>query len=117
VEGNIEAIVEEAQSRGLTVYVATYYTSREAVAPCDALFLDTIIPSQASNANDYIALLNQRIRQATQDTGAILVDVATLDDELRTTSANYFDCNHLSTQGNTLVAELFADIITSQSQP
>lgn len=112
VEANIREAIGRAQTAGLTVYVATYYTGREALQPCDALFLDIILPGQVRNANVYLDLLNERIRRAAADTGATLVDIATLDAELQAESANYFDCNHLSAEGNALVAERFLAIIS-----
>ncbi|MEK7756569.1 MAG: hypothetical protein AAB385_05100, partial [Planctomycetota bacterium] len=64
------------------------------------------------NANAYIARLNERIRTAADNQDAVLVDVAAVDDVLRQDQANYFDCNHLSEQGNGIVANLFFQSIT-----
>jgi hypothetical protein len=115
IQANIEALIETAKDAGWSVYVATYYFGREALGPCENLFLDTILPSQARNANVYIGLLNERIRLAAANTGAVLVDVSSLNDVLRSDKANYFDCNHLSAQGNGLVAELFRDVLVSEA--
>ncbi len=110
---NIESTIAAARDTGLRVYVATYYFFREDLAGCDALPLPVVLPSQAENANAYITRLNQRIREAAQNQGAVLVDVAAADDDLREDEANYFDCNHLSEQGNAIVADLFLKAITA----
>ncbi len=112
VQADIEAAVAEARAAGLTVYVATYFLSREVVQPCEPLFLDVILPGQARHANDYITLLNARIRQTATSSGATLVDLAAADDEIRSDAANFFDCNHLSARGNAIVARRFLDAIS-----
>ena len=108
VEANVGEAVALGRAAGWTVYVATCYPLREAPALCSALPLKFILPFQARNANDYLLLLNQRIRRAARRSGAVLVDVANLGDTLTADPANYHNCNHLSAQGNELVAELFA---------
>ena len=110
---NIEDLVRTAQSAGWTVYVATYFSAREELGPCENLFLDTILPSQARHANVYIRLLNERIRLAAADTGAILVDVAASTAVLQEDEDNYFDCNHLSAEGNGIVADVFHDVLNA----
>lgn len=112
VQANIETVIAEGRAAGLTVYVATYFSSREAVVECDAMFLDVILPFQARNANGYVALLNERIRQAAANAGATVVDIASLDDVLHADEANFLNCNHLSAQGNAIIARLFADALT-----
>ena len=111
VQADIEAAVAEARAAGLTVYVATYFLSREAIQACDPLFLDVMLPGQARHANDYITLLNARIHQAATNSGATLVDLTAADDEIRSDAANFFDCNHLSSRGNAIVARRFLDAI------
>ena len=111
IQSRIEAAIAEAQTAGLTVYVATYFSLQEAVVPCDPLLLDVILPSQARNANGYISLLNERIRQAARNTGARVVDVASADDRLQAKSSNYLNCNHLSQSGNEIVAQIFAEAL------
>lgn len=111
VQANIEAAIIEAQRAGLTVYVATYFFLREASAPCDPLSLQVIQPSQAQNANEYVSLLNERIRQAALNTGAIVVDVASANETLHAEDSNFVDCNHLSETGNAIIARLFAQAI------
>ncbi|GAG17174.1 unnamed protein product, partial [marine sediment metagenome] len=69
--------------------------------------------AQAVNANAYLGRLNERIREAVAARGAILVDVGAEDEVIRPDQANYFNCNHLSEQGNEIVAELFFDAITA----
>jgi hypothetical protein len=102
-----------AQGAGLDVFVATYYFVEESFGICQAFPLDLVLPQQAQRANEYLLLLNERVRMAAVNQGAILVDVATLDDPLRADRENYFDCNHLSAQGNAFVAELFFDVIAA----
>jgi lysophospholipase L1-like esterase len=111
IHASIEAAITEGQGAGLTVYVATYFSSPETFAPCDPLFLNLITPSQARNANGYISLLNERIRQAVANTGARLIDVASANDKLRSNSSNFINCNHLSSSGNEIVAQLFAEAL------
>ncbi len=111
IQANIEAAITEGRTAGLTVYIATYFSLREAWAQCDPLFLDIILPSQARNANGYISLLNERIRRAAANQGAMLVDIASVDDILQADEANYVNCNHLSNQGNEIVARLFAEAL------
>ena len=111
-QDNIEAAIGAAQGGGLDVYVATYFTMREDLQQCDALPLDVILPVQAQRANAYITLLNARIRAAVAATGATLVDVAIAGAVLRSDPANYHNCNHLSAQGNAVVAQLFFDALS-----
>jgi len=110
-QANVESAVTAGRDAGLRVYVGTYFFLREDLAQCDALPLPVVLPSQARNANAYIARLNERIRAAATNQGAVLVDVAAADDTLRQDQANYFNCNHLSEQGNTIVANLFHQAI------
>ncbi len=107
IQLNIESAVLAARNARLRVYVATYFFLREDIDECDALPLPVVLPSQARNANAYITRLNERIRTAAANQDAVLVDVAAADDTLRQDQANYFDCNHLSEQGNGIVANLF----------
>ena len=108
IEANVAAAVALGHKEGWSVCVATCYPLREAPGPCATLPLKFILPFQARNANDYVRLLNERIRQAARRSGAVLVDVAELGDMLTAGPDNYCNCNHLSPQGNELVAELFA---------
>lgn len=111
VQTNIETVITEGQTAGLTVYVATYFSLREATAPCEPLALHVILPSQAQNANGYVSLLNERIRQAAVNKGAIVVDIASADDLLQSDDSNFVNCNHLSEKGNEIVAQLFAEAL------
>ena len=108
---NIESAVAAARNAGLRVYVGTYFFLREDITECDALPIPVVLPSQAHNANAYIARLNERIRTAAANQDAVLVDVAAADDALRQDQANYFNCDHLSEQGNGIVADLFHQVI------
>ncbi len=116
IQADMETAITEGQAAGLTVYVATYFSLREALAQCDPLLLNIILPSQARNANDYISLLNERIRQAAVNQGATVVDIASADDILQADDANYFNCNHLSEQGNEIVARLFAEALGQETR-
>jgi hypothetical protein len=111
IQTNIEAVITEGEMAGLTVCVATYFSLREVTAQCDPLSLHVILPSQAQNANGYVSLLNERIRQAAMNTGAIVVDIASADDVLRADDSNFLNCNHLSAKGNEIVAQLFAEAL------
>ena len=48
-------------------------------------------------------MLNDRIRAAAANARALLVDVGASAGVLAADPANYFNCNHLSEQGNTIV--------------
>lgn len=107
VQANIESAIRTAQEAGLTVYVATYFLPPEALVPCEPLLLDRILPEQATRAGEYIRRLNAHIRQAAANTGATLVDVEREAPALSGNVLNFHDCNHLSAQGNAIVAEVF----------
>jgi GDSL-like Lipase/Acylhydrolase len=111
IQTNIETAISEGQMAGLSVYVATCFSLREAAAPCDPLSLHVILSSQAQNANGYVSLLNERIRQAAANKGAILVDIASADDVLHADDSNFVNCNHLSDKGNAVIAQVFAEAL------
>ena len=111
-QANIEASVRAANGAGLRVYLTTYFFLREDIGSCDALPLDIILPGQAQHAHSYIAMLNQRIRAASASQGTILVDVELIADTIREDADNYENCNHMSEQGNTIVANLFLQVVT-----
>ena len=110
-QANIEAAIATGQEADLQVYIATYFFLQENLGECGALPFNIIFPSQAQRANAYLARLNERIRAAATARGAVLVDVADLDDVIRGDVENYYDCNHLSEQGNAIVADLFFETI------
>ncbi|MGD2110750.1 MAG: SGNH/GDSL hydrolase family protein [Phycisphaerae bacterium] len=112
----LELGVEAGKSAGLEVFLATYFPIREEVRKCEALLLDLILPVQAQRANAYVVRLNERIRTVAAETGAVLVDVAQVD-EIGTSRQNYTDCNHMSTSGNAYVADVFADAVTASAAP
>jgi len=114
-QANVESAITAGQDAGLEVFVATYYFVREEAQECDPLPLNLMLAWQAERSNTYVARLNERIRNAVAAQGAILVDVAMLDDVIRPDPQNYFNCNHLSEQGNEIVADLFVDEITASS--
>ncbi len=107
-QGNIEDAVTAGQDAGLAVYVATYALRPEAFLTCGALPTRIMTPSQTPLANRYTELLNERIRKAAADTGATLVDIAPA---VPADLANWYDCVHLSPQGNDLAAQAFAAAI------
>ncbi len=104
---DIEAAIAEGRDAGLQVYVATYFFLMEELSDCPALPLDLVLPTQARRANAYLTRLNERIRTAANRGGGILVDVAAEDADLRGSPQNYVNCNHLSAEGNSIVADLF----------
>jgi len=108
---NVAAAIAEARTNGLTVFVATYAPLAPGIERCDALPLDLLFPGQATNGNAYLDALNSRLVQIAATNGATLVDIAAIGDELRSDSANYENCNHLSEQGNERVAEEFANAL------
>ena len=111
VQTNVEAAITSARGAGLAVFVATYYPMVPGIGDCDPLPLDTLLPTQSQRANVYLDLLNDRLRQAAANTGATLIDVAAIGNELTGDSVNYFNCNHLSEIGNETAAGLFATAI------
>ncbi len=115
VQANIESAIDIARQAGLQVYVATYFSLPAVSLDCDPLFLNILLPSQAANANAYVAMLNERIRSAAVNRGAVVADVAAADDTLMADPRNYFNCNHLSARGNEIVANVFSDTIRAGS--
>jgi len=109
IQVNVEGAIQAGRDAGMTVYVATYYLITADQADCSALPLDLISPEQAARASDYGVLLNEHLRAAAENEGAVLVDVETVDETLRADPNNYFNCNHLSAHGKEIVAQLFAD--------
>jgi len=107
IQDDIESAIRAAHDAGLEVRVATYFHLRESIDQCPALPLDILLPYQAERANVYIGMLNERIRQGALSEGATLVDVETINGTLHVDEDNYHNCNHLSAQGNELVADLF----------
>jgi lysophospholipase L1-like esterase len=112
-QANIESAIALLHGTGGRLYVATYFFVRENLSRCPPLPLDVLLPLQADRANAYIVRLNERILTAVNNRNGILVEVATRSEELRADPANYFDCNHLSEQGNEIAAAAFADAIAT----
>lgn len=109
IQADIEAALAQARGAGLSVYAATYFWPPETLTACDRLFLDFMLPGQARNVRGYVQLLNDRIRRAAANQGAVLVDVAEIAPLLAADPANFRNCNHLSEKGNRRVAEVFAE--------
>jgi len=114
IQADIEQAIQIAHKANLKVYVATYYSMRASIGNCDPMFLDILLAPQAGNANEYVVLLNKRIRLAVENQSATLVDVAGQAELISQDSDNYFDCNHLSAEGNQIAAEVFLNVIKSQ---
>jgi len=55
--------------------------------------------------------------RAAGNRGATLVDVGAVAETLWGDPGNYFDCNHLSEQGNSMVADLFLWAIQNTNTP
>lgn len=115
-EANIGAAIKAGQEAGLDVYVATYSPRPLAILPCKPLLIPLMLPEQAAHANEYTVLLNERIRRAVGQTGAVLVDVAA-DSQLANNPAFWENCNHFNEQGNSIAAGLFAAALNAASQP
>ena len=110
IQGKIEQSIALGQDARLQVYVANYYFLMKNIR-CKPGLLGILAQTQADNANVYIVKLNERIRLAAQNRGAILVDVETQAQALLADRNNYHDCNHLSDQGNRIVADVFFAVV------
>ena len=113
VESNVSASIRAGKEADLDVFAATYFSIREALAACPAVPFGVLLAPQAAIANEYTDLINERIRLAAATEGAVLVDVADSAGVIASDPANYFNCNHLSEQGNEFVAGLFQEAIES----
>lgn len=113
---NIEAAIALLHDARIEVFVATSFPVREGAGGCPPLLGNTMFPQQAEHANAYIARMNERIKMAVTNQEAFLVDVAAIGEQLRADQANYIDCNHLSVQGNEIVAAVFADAIRASPE-
>jgi len=110
IQDRIEDAIAAGRRAGWTVYVATYYPLPSFIITCEPLLLDLMLPGQARNGNAYLARLNERIRQAAARQSAVLVDIAAIEG-LAADPEHYVDCNHLSNEGNRIVANRFFDVI------
>jgi len=111
IAGELRAIISSARSADLDVYVATYYPILGGFSSCDAMPFNILLPGQARRANEYVDLLNARIRGAVAAERAVLVDIAGELPNIADDRDNYANCNHLSSAGNILVADVFYDAI------
>lgn len=114
VQADVAQAIMLGKQQNLAVYVATYFDLLP--GECKPALLNLLTPQQAQIANQYVNLLNDRIRQAVTDQGAVLVDVASQSAEITSTAENYLNCNHLSNQGNRVVAELFTQTIQASTR-
>lgn len=109
IESNLELVILRAKQQGWKVYMATYYNLRPGFQKCSAFPINVLFPLQIRNINEYIAMLNQRIRKVTIKMGVTLVDIAVVSDEITMSKTNYHDCLHLSKQGNRIAADVFLE--------
>jgi lysophospholipase L1-like esterase len=116
-QANIEQAIRMGRQAGLTVYVATYFDMTEQVGACKPALLHVLLPGQAELVNQYVRSLNGVIRQAAAAEGAILVDVAAQAATIAADPGNYANCDHLSAQGNRIVAGIFRQAITPAGSP
>ena len=114
VQADIEQAIRVGRQAGLTVYAATYFDLSGNAGECKPALLNILLPGQTQLVNQYVRLLNDRIRLAAGSAGAVLVDVAARADEIAADPANYTNCNHLSSQGNQIVAGVFRAAINAQ---
>jgi hypothetical protein len=113
VQADIEQAIALASESNLKVYVATYFDLLP--GECKPAPLNVLLPEQAQRANQYVPLLNDRIRLAASNGSAVLVDVASQTGALASDPGNYANCNHLSDQGNRIVADVFLQAIQTAS--
>ncbi len=111
IRSNVEDVIETATQDGLDVFVATYFPISHDVPDCDPLPFDILLPGQAQRANVYVAMLNESVREAARNRGAAIVEIAASGDVLLADPENYVNCNHLSSKGNEIVAEIFNETI------
>jgi lysophospholipase L1-like esterase len=106
IKNKLELGINMAQQEGWLVYVATYYHFVSGMQ-CPPMIFEFMSQDQASIANEYVELLNETIRLAALNLGAIVVDIGFCEFEL----TDYENCNHLNIGGNQIVAQEFADTI------
>lgn len=106
-QANIEQAITVARQAGLDVYVSTYFYLNAQTGECRPAVLGVLLPDQQARVTEYIRLLNERIRRAAANAGAVLVDVGAQAETIVADPANYTDCNHLSEKGNRIVADIF----------
>ncbi|NOX59068.1 MAG: SGNH/GDSL hydrolase family protein [Planctomycetes bacterium] len=111
VQANLELEIALARGAGWDVFLATLFPIREQTSSCKPLPFNILLAPQATNANRYLNRLNDRIRLAAENAGAVLVDIEASGDELTADANNYFDCNHLSEAGNEIAADIFFNAI------
>ena len=112
VQSDIDAAIRLGRDAGLEVFVATFYPLISGTPECNPLPLDILIPIQAEHGNAYIDKLNERIRLAAASAGALVADVAASGIVRSADPNNYFNCNHLSAEGNAVVEAVFESVIT-----
>ncbi|MGB0715528.1 MAG: SGNH/GDSL hydrolase family protein [Phycisphaerae bacterium] len=110
---SIRQAVQTVREAGIDVVLVTYYPVRDGTGFCPAIPIPIILPSQVAVANEYLDLLNARLRAFADEASLLLVDVSTLGAQLQADVGNYADCNHLSPAGNAQVASLVGAMLES----
>ncbi len=113
---NIESAINMLHEAGKQVFVATVVPVESNTADCPPLEGASMSSQQADVANGLVLQLNEAIRASVDVESAIHVDMAAAGDELRADPTHYADCNHLSEQGNEIVAAIFLNAIRMQTQ-
>ncbi len=111
IESNIVAAVRRAKEAGLRVFVMNYFLLPQQSNECKPLLLGVLLPPQSAVANQYVLMLNERIEQVAANEGATLIDVEGLSATLREDEEYYYNCTHLSAEGNELVAQIISEAI------
>lgn len=112
IESNLGDMIRAARDTNWTPYLLTYFPMR---TDRTCLLFSFELSDQQANAIDaYFNSLNERIRSAAATNGVTVIDIAAIGNEIEENEANYLDCNHLSGQGNTLVAAQVTRVLGAQ---
>lgn len=112
IEENVLAVMQAVKASGRTPFIATYYHFLPYKIPCPPSPVDFLTEFQTDNANDYIDMLNDRLRHIATLEGLELVDIAETG-ALYGDYDNFHDCNHPSVQGNQIIADYFFEAIVN----
>ncbi len=107
IEANLMMVADTAAAAGWQLYLLTYFPL-SAEAPCPLVPGGVVTAAQTTTINAYQVALNARIRDVAIARDLVLIDVATIGEDLLADCDSYFDCNHLSAAGNARVADLVA---------
>jgi len=106
----IRAAVRSVLFSGRHIIVGTYFHVLPYKSPCPPSPLDFFTAVQAAHVNDYVDLLNERIRLVADQEGVIVADIAETG-ALYGEYDNFLNCNHPSGEGNEIVAAFFYEAI------